>query len=405
MSWLTRARVAVVSVVLLAALTALSSVVGLAQGQLQLGGQSYSRAAARSLAVPVTGSVSFFRGVGGVAFSAVAEGQSGQVVTSLRYDPTAADGERLIVAVRAKDGSTQSVRGQIYDWQLVPLAEYALDEHGSAVTLFGRLQDDQLQRTTLDAGGRVINYHPKLDNTLLGLRLFQADILIIQPNAADLFRQNGRIVFGAGEGGHDLLENRQRFQQIVEWQHAREALGQDYQSYVVGDLGQRVTFAARGGAIAFTGDPYWNAWRRKYRAPEDFAQIRTLESRFNERLQTYRTLYASMEAGKTTRQAGEPRLTALERELDAIEAQLDELESIEQMPEYSRALTERIRALSGINPVVYQTLRTVMHYRALFKHYQAQNAHGFTAFVGSLARVPVSPSVATPTIQMAAAPQ
>ena len=163
--------------------------------------------------MPVTRSVRFFRGVGGVAFSAVAKGQLGQAVTELRYDPTAPD--------RAAPGDLH----QLPKWldhhrarRHLRLAigadrRIADDENGSAVTLFGRLSDQAREAETHSARGRVINYHPQLDNTLLGLRLFQADILIFQPNAADLFSQNGRAILGAGERGHDLAKNQDRYRQ------------------------------------------------------------------------------------------------------------------------------------------------------------------------------------------------
>lgn len=381
-----------------AALATLPMLVALAQGELQLGTQTYSRASAPALRMPVTTSARFFRGVGGVAFGAVAQGQGGQVVTALRYDPAAADGQRLEITVQSKDGSTQTIRGRIYDWQLVPTAQYALDENGSAVTLFGNLQDKQLENRILKNGGRVINYHPRLQNTLLGLRLFQADILIIQPNAADLFKENGVILRGTGEGPHSLLDNQARFNKIVEWQESQEILGNQYQSYVVGDINQRVTFAAANGSITFTGSPFWNAWRPKYRSAADLAKVEALATRHDARVTSYNALVRSINTGGAS-QATEAKLSALRDEIESIEKQLEELNAIEQMPEYSRALSQRIADLDGINPVVYQSLKAVMHYRALFKHYQGQNLQGFDAFVKSLSGVSVRPAVSTPTIQ------
>jgi len=102
--------------------------------ELQLGNVTYARAAAPTLRMPVTRSARFFRGVGGVAFSAVAVGLPSLYVHSLQYDASAPDGQRLVVAVGPRGGPIQKVRGNIYAWQLVPIARYALDENGSAVT-------------------------------------------------------------------------------------------------------------------------------------------------------------------------------------------------------------------------------------------------------------------------------
>jgi hypothetical protein len=382
-----------------AAIAALPTLVALAQSELQLGNQTYSRASAPALRMPVTRTARFFRGVGGVAFSAVAQGQAGQVVTALRYDPTAADGQRLLVTIRSQDGSAHTARGRIYDWQLVPTAEYALDENGSAVTLFGSLQDKSMESLTLITGGRVINYHPKLQDTLLGLRLFQADILIIQPNAADLFKENGRIILGAGEGNHSLPENQARFRQIVAWQESQESIGNQFQSYVVGDLDQPVTFTAVDGSMTFTGRPFWNAWRLKYRSAGDRSKVDALEEKLDEAIDDHNSLADTINKAKAPSLLNDTRLAALKRRIESLEKQLDELNAIEQMPEYSRALSRRINELDGINPVVYQSVRSVMHYRALFKHYQHQNPAGFAAFVKSLGSVTVRPAVTTPTIQ------
>jgi hypothetical protein len=337
--------------------------------------------------------------VGGVAFSAVAQGQLGQVVTSLRYDAASPDGQRLVITTKATDGSTQTARGHIYDWQLVPTAGYALDENGSAVTLFGQLTDKALEDRTLTTRGRIINYHPALDHTLLALRLLQADIVIFEPNAADLFKENGRVILGAGEGGHDVVANQARFQQLSDWQHSQADLGQTYQSYVVGDLGQSVTFVADRGAITFTGTPYWNAWRRKYRTAADRDRVKALENQYAASVVSYNGRVDALNAGSQEQRLTDTTLAAAKAKIDALEKQIEELNAIEQMPDYSRSLSQRINQLDGINPVVYQSVKTVMHYRALFKHYQRQNQPGFAEFVDSLKGVPVRPSVTTPTIQ------
>ena len=329
-----RTKRSVFSVLLAAGLVLLPVLVGYAQGELQLGNQSYTRAAAPALRMPVTRSVRFFRGVGGVAFSAVAKGQLGRVVTELRYDPTALDGQRLVIVTSSPNGTPTTVRGAIYDWQLVPIANYANDENGSAVTLFGRLSDQTREADTHSARGRVINYHPQLDNTLLGLRLFQADILIFQPNAADLFSQNGQAILGAGERGHDLAKNQDRYRQIAQWQESQEQLGNSYQSYVVGDLDQQVTFAVQGGAISFTGSPYWAAWRPKHRSSADRAKIERLADDYRTKAESHDAVVRAAKASSVAPTISTLlRLQTLKTEIDSIEKQLEELNAIEEMPE------------------------------------------------------------------------
>ena len=250
-----------------------------------------------------------------------------------------------------------------------------------------------------EAHEHVFNYHKALDNTLVGLRLLQADMLIIEPTAADLFREDGRLILGAGETGHDVEHNRDRFDQLADWQDTRKANGDKYQSYVVGDMHQQVTFAASNGRLAFTGAPYWNAWRLKKLTADEKARAALIRQRYNSKLPAFeaaRRRVLDATAGTAQREAALDQFYALDDELEALEKQLDAL-TIEEMPEYSRALSLRIGQLDGVNPIVYSTVRNVMHYRALFKHYQQQDPAGFGAFLTSLRTVTVRPPVQTPT--------
>jgi hypothetical protein len=352
---------------------------------------------------PVNFSTRFFRGVGGVAFNAVAEGQNGDVVLGMRYDPSAPDGSRLVVTV-SQGGRSQAVRAFIHDWALVPIARFAQDENGSAMTLFGRLDNEQLERQILQRKGRVINYHPALDNTLIGLRMFHADILIIQPNAVHLFKRNGQMILGSGEVGHNPAQNMDRFRQIAQWQQQEAQRGNRFQSYVVGDLYQRVTFTAFGGRLSFTGTPYWAAWRPKHRSPADQAQVNQLAQRHNELVRSYNSQVNSYNARRTTmssteRASANASLQLTKSQLDTVTRQYETLTEVEQMTGYSQALSARIQQLGGVNPIVYRALTTMMHYRALFKHYQRRDSSGYAAFVRSLDRVAVWPAVETPTVQ------
>ncbi len=382
----------------------------LAQAMLQLGDMSYSRAQAPALRMPVTTSVRFFRGVGGVAFSAVAEGENGLKVVGLRYDPSAADGDRLVVSVESPSEGRVALRAQIYDWELVPIARFAQDENGSAMTLFGQLSDKALEERTLRKRDRIINYHPALDDTLVGLRLFQADILIIQPNAVHLFRQGASVVLGAGEGGHDPAQNMERFLRVSEWQEQQSAKGNTYQSYVVGDIGQRVTFRRSQDRIAFTGSPHWNCWKSKLTQAEMSQRIGELQTSYETAVNEYNSAVTAARNGASSMTPAQQsqtvtRLRAMKSRLDemekSLESRVEAISAVEQMPEYSAALSQLIRQQQGVNPIVYATVRKVMHYRALFKHFQATNPAGYKNFVASLSNVTVSPSVTTPTVQHA----
>ena len=210
--------------------------------------------------------VRFLRATGGVAFSAVAKGRRGEVIDHLQYDPSRPDGERLRVHIEHASGRIEVADASIHDWQLVPLAHFAKSDEDGCVTLFGELQDAALQRT-LQPDHYIASYHPALENTLIGLRLLQADLLLLTEEAADLFRDDapprgsGEYFLGAGERAPNVAKNRRRHQEVADWLEARQRRGQIFRSYVVGDSGQRVSFYTRRGDLVVRGEPAWLAWR------------------------------------------------------------------------------------------------------------------------------------------------
>jgi hypothetical protein len=390
---------------------AFAATFALAQEMLQLGSMTYARAEAPYLRMPVSTSHSFFRKVGGVAFSAVAEGNDGLLVTDLRYDSAVADGSRLVMTLRRRDQSFQ-IRAPLFDWELIPIARFARDENGSAMTLFGQLKDKNLEKQTLDREARIINYHSALDNTLLGQRLFQADILIIQPNASHVFRNGDALILGPGESGHDPERNLAAFKGVQRWQEEQASKGNLYQSYVVGDLGQKVAFNVQGGKLVFSGRPYWAAWKNHY-SQEDMQarveQIKTgLGKKYEDMIASYNSAIDDVTARKHSMTASEQRqvMESLEKkkgQIEALEKQLesemDAVTAVDQMPEYSAQLSEKIASVGGVNPLVYAAVTKVMHYRSLFKHFQRRDAAAYSRFVQSIANVEPKPSTTTPTVQ------
>ena len=184
---------------------------------LQLGNMSYGRVSTPHLVRTVSRSASFFRGVGGVAFEAVAIGKDGLVVTNLIYNANMSDGKRLEIHLHNSQNKLFKINADIYDWQFIPIAKFSDSKYGSAMTLFGEAADahKEVADEIRGAGGRIINYHASFENTLVGLRLFQADVLIFQSNAADLFKNSsGNYILGAGEKGHELEANNKRFKEM-----------------------------------------------------------------------------------------------------------------------------------------------------------------------------------------------
>lgn len=209
---------------------------------------------------------------GGVAFGESAVGIDGLKVTNIKYlkadskGQQIEDGERLYLQVSWPDGRKQTVVAPIYDWELIPIAKFADSDTDSCFTLFGELHDESERLN--DA--RVMNYHPAFVDTLLGLRLMQADIILFDENATDLPGEpdsvnegNINYLLGAGEEAPDLTFTEQVFEHMQQFlvQLSNDSSGITHESYVICDEGQQVTVAVREGLLVLTGQPYWSCSR------------------------------------------------------------------------------------------------------------------------------------------------
>lgn len=371
--------------------------------EIQLGNMSYGRINAPNLMRTASRGATFFRGVGGVAFEAVAKGEDGLKVTNLRYDSKAVDGDRLKLTISGKDGEFTNITGNIYDWQLVPIARFANTSYIAAMTLFGESSDPKLGEEILKTGGRIINYHKDFEDTLVGLRLFHADILIFQHNAVDLFKtKGGNYILGKGEIKPDLAANKDKFQKIKKVLEVSRSNGSTYASYVVGDLGQKVTFSVVGSKLKFAGTPYWWMWDNPARYKQDIEIVNAYSS--------YSELSGS-ESQLSARQALEFQYAKailegfLEEggDFDALGKRLESYKEseipVEHNSDLSQIVSQKVATLNGINPAVYATLKTVMHYAALFRHAKQTNSQRYASFLKSIEKVDFQPKVETPNVQ------
>jgi hypothetical protein len=284
------------------------------------------------------------------------------------------------------EGRPQEVMAPIYDWQLKPIAQFAATADFGCFTLFGALKDKADTEARRARGEEILNYHPAFENTLLGLRLMQADILILRPEACDLVKQDGRWLLGAGESAPDVGANEQRLMRV---HRAEQSLpGRPFRSYVICDQGVPVTFGATNGVLVLTGDPFWHCWKTKQDSPEAFRHVQEeANRRGNERLRELPDVHTLSDAERHRR---------FEEFFD------DEVSEamLVQMPDYSRELSALIHREDGINPAVYSALGNTMRYAAFFRHVKAQHPRQWSEFLNSLAKVRLAPDVQTPTVSI-----
>lgn len=371
-----------------------------AQSEIKLGGKSFAKPNAPALNNSTLlsaglGSYGFVSGVGGVAFGAVAEGSRGLNVTALEYVPARTDGKRLQISFETATGRSLTVVPDLADWQLVPVARFAVGEQHACFTLFGQLTDREEERQRRNSGQRILNYHSAFVDTLLGLRLFQADILIIDPSACDLPQDAGRYILGPGEAPPNVRANELAYQNFQTFLTRQQ--GQKFRSYVICDQGQRVLFSVARRKLTFSGLPVWQCWRSPTMTPEQHRDLQVQANQTaNDRIQG---LF----------DADQGKLSAIEFNLKWTSEYQKKLHSeffdqittkrlLIQMPKETRSISAGVYEHGGINPTIYNALTTTMHYAALFRHFKASDAAAYAAFVEALKDVDPNPMVETPTV-------
>ena len=395
--------------------------------QLQLGNTNMAVSRASSLNMPISISRgvamrSFAMRVGGVAFDRTARPVPGTDVRSLdiSYDPAADDGRRLVVMINGTE-----VRPFLPDWQLAPIARVVQSGKGSLVTLFGDMPTRTEAEAVTAKGGRIVNYHPQLQNQLLGLRMLQLDMLIFNPDSVELPTRGAgasrRYVLGLGEQRPNVARGRTAFD-VVQGRLSEAA----YRSYIVSDYQRDVTFAVASGALHLTGTPYFYFWKTRGDA-EDFAAkgedlVREDIIREYERDVARGTvqsmgawcrvkieqLQATKDFTDLVAVPGRHALRLTARQLDTMDERqrcsslfdlryVLEATRIVHLKELSDAFSALTVSIEAINPAVWQSALRTMQYGAFLRYYRQNYPSRWQRFITSLDGVTPLPLVATPS--------
>jgi len=382
--------------------------------------------------------ISFVGRIGGVAFDAVAKPADGFVVNTLALDyfPDRRDGQRLTVSI-----NDQTVLAPIYDWQLIPIAKFANSGFYSCFTLFGDLANSKKQREVLGRRGRVLNYHPSFENTLLGLRLFQLDSLIINRHSYDLVKNGDEYLLGAGEVPPSISKNKSSLENFRIFN--QKIPDNKYNSYVVSDFGRTVAFRVDGDRLDIQGEPSYYFWRMDEQALKKLESGEAMDQVMRELLQEAESFGKSnpqvTERAWLTQQListaanyerlignyrileglGLPELFQLlatkgvaareallsQQSTDSLLMQLFTLRTVasvqraEAMPGLSQMVSSQTRMLRAINPAVWDASVNVMRYAAFFRYCKAKHPQQWRLFMKQIAKAPpLKPAVTTPTI-------
>lgn len=339
------------------------------------------------------GSYGFGTGVGGLAFGAVAVSSRIDLwLVALEYHPELPDGSRL-VAIVEDGGVLRSVVVDAPDWVLVPTARYASSGQHAAMTLFGKMKDPNDDAWMRANGYDIINFERSLKDTLLGLRLFQADVLILAAASADLPRTSQGYLLGWGEQEPNPSVNVEALDQL--WSSIASYGDQPFQSYIITDRGEGIRFDASTTQLSLQGAPYWYCWREVPMSAEARSALwQAAEAYANDALNA-EELAAWEDLGPDAFDALYTDSYAQER----FDAHFDLYISprlMQALPELSDKISSTIEALGGINPAVYRALTQTMQLAALFRRAIANDPEQFAILMQSLANVVPAPCLRSP---------
>jgi len=324
----------------------------------------------------------------------------------------------------------------IYDWILIPVAHFANSDYTSVFTYFGKLKNKQLEETILENDGHILNYHPDLQNTLLGWRLADMDMLIMYDFTTDLPKINGRYILGAGETPPDLKANHNGAYYFLELiKQTEQKLGYSFQSYVITDYSREITCSVLKDSLVISGFPYYYCWRSKSNEPG--FNLNTLSSdiwktyentikqkksegndfdvrayfidsliEISKRFEEGYDLYKSGTVNDLLKiESLEGRRTFLDRfDTESLRTMAVEVTAgmIANTPMYLKAFSDQISAepemIRAFNPAVWNATVATMRVSAFFRYVRENFTEEWTGFMVSITGAEPVPAVITPTV-------
>ncbi|MBN2103769.1 hypothetical protein JW835_06990 [bacterium] len=381
-------------------------------------------------------SQSSLSGVGGIAFELEALPPDSLSVHLVRcsYNSQNQDGNRLVVVING-----QRIDTKIYDWQLIPIAMYAESPYYACFTYFGSLKDKIEEKRIMDEGGHIMNYHSAFENTLLGLRLMQMDLMLMYDDCADLPKKNNVYILGKGESQPNVFANLDAMSRVVlKLKNVEAELQVQFRSYLISDYQQNIRFFIKNDTLQITGYPFYYCWKYVFDTmsqdeqsqfnqkvvadiDEEIEKINSQsEGYFDERkwyidkllaeLKRYQGSYALYAAGTTVNMAieqsgDEARRNFLDQYYtSSLRQMLIELRYEMEMyrpvflEEYSKRLSDEPDVLRDMNPPVWDASVNTMRYAAFFRYCKSHYPNEWQAFLEQINDIDVKPVAETPTV-------
>lgn len=312
--------------------------------------------------------------VGGVNFEGIVDLSDFDI--DLEYDPHKPNGERASITL---DGREYKI--PLYDWELRPIVNYADSEFTAVASIFGDGPDMERYR--------YIDYHPAFEDTHLGMRLLQADIILMDPiTFSEAPKVSGEAVYMAGE-----QRERSEAERMIAALRVFEMMStHEFQAWVLTDTDLEPELITSADTVSVDLEPYFFFWK------SDSSGAQGLIERFNSEVElaqplsqqydTAFTAYQRAPAGSTEEQRALREVQRLEQQLEpvvnrinALRAQIDEFEpEIEDVPELTTMVHENSEVYRSVAPFVFDAVYKTAQYAALFRGAKARNSSDWKEF-------------------------
>jgi hypothetical protein len=376
----------------------------------------------------------FLSGVGGVSFDQVALPANNLQISSLKmnYVSNADDGKRLELLINNKQ-----VNVDLPDWLLIPLAKYAESPFYSCVTIFGKLKDKTLEEKVIEHKGRVINYHPAFDNTLLGIRLAYMDMLIGYSFTNDLPKNSaGNYILGMGEVQPNKDANQNgAFYLSQQFTRVQNRYNLTFRSYVISDYSQKIWFDLKNDSLVIEGFPYYYCW--KYNSDRDDYDINKVAENISTNYNKQIVELSESSENKTPHEWMIDKLISITKRykdkygfysdgtfIDLVKLNTDveksdflinysleslfqlivnteaymDRDSIVYLKEFSDDVSSKPELFEAANPAVWNASVNTLRFAAFFRYIKTNFPIEWKTFMAQIQTVDPEPRIVTPTI-------
>lgn len=319
-------------------------------------------------------SYSFLGRVGGINFESSVDLSA--LTIDLDYDANKQDGERATITL---DGREYIV--PLFDWELRPIVNYADSEFTAVASIFGDGPEMELYR--------YIDYHPAFEDTHLGMRLLQADIILMDPiTFSEAPKIDGNSFYLAGE-----QQERPEAERMLSALRIFEMMSEyDFQAWVLTDTDEEPELIISESTISIDLEPYFFFWK------SDTSDVQAAIELFNAEVEAAQPLTQQYDAAYTSYQQApvgsneeeralrevqilEQQLQPIISRISVLRSQIDEFEpEIEDVPELTAMVQANSEVYRSAAPFVFDAVYKTAQYAALFRGAKTSNSLDWQEF-------------------------